>query len=180
MVTDINTWNDRIITEFRANAGYVAWSSDDDLAAGRPVPPRLPTFGEGQGVPIILVHHFGAETGRERISPLMYQAVGDGFAVFATYGGSPRHPAWYRNLMANPRITAEVGTERIPVSARLAHSTERERIWATQVALMPAFAEFEATAGRRIPVIVLERTHVGDPARTAARASSAGRSRLDS
>ncbi len=70
--------------------------------------------------------------------------------------------------------------ERIPVSARIAHSTERERIWATQVALMPAFAEFEATAGRRIPVVVLERTHVGDPARTVPRAKSSGCSKLDS
>ncbi|WP_218002666.1 nitroreductase family deazaflavin-dependent oxidoreductase [Nocardia brevicatena] len=180
MPADINTWNDRVIAEFRANAGYVAWSNDDDLAAGRPVPPRLPAFGEGQGVPIVLVHHFGAETGRERISPLMYQPVGDGFAVFATYGGSPHHPAWYRNLVANPRVTVEVGAEKVPVLARLADSVERERIWATQVALMPAFAEFEATAGRRIPVIVLDRTHAGDPARTAPRAMSKDRSKLDS
>jgi deazaflavin-dependent oxidoreductase (nitroreductase family) len=167
VVADINSWNDRIIAEFRANAGYVTWSSEDDLAAGRPVPPRLPAFDVRQGVPIILVHHAGAKTGRKRINPLMYQPVDDGFAIFATYGGSPRHPGWYRNLVANPRTTVEVGTERVSVVARLAEGAERERIWAKQVALMSAFAEFEAAAGRQIPVIVLERAHDNAPARPA-------------
>lgn len=165
MVADINSWNDRIIAEFRANAGYVTWSSDDDLAADRPLPSRLPAFNEHQGVPIILVHHAGARTGRARVNPLMYQPVRDGLAVFATYGGSPRDPGWYRNLVANPRTTVEVGTERVPVVARLAEGAERERIWAKQVALMPAFAEFETAAGRQIPVIVLERAHDNAPAR---------------
>jgi deazaflavin-dependent oxidoreductase (nitroreductase family) len=95
----------------------------------------------------------------------MYQPVGDDFAVFATFGGSPRHPAWYRNLVANPRATVEVGTERVPVLARPAKGAERERIWAEQVALMPAFAQFEAAAGRQIPVVVLERVPDNPPAR---------------
>ncbi|WP_334028272.1 nitroreductase/quinone reductase family protein [Nocardia terpenica] len=153
---DINSWNDRIIAEVRANGGYAAWSSDADFAAGRPVPPRMPGFGE-QGMPLILVHHTGAATGRARISPLFYQPVGDGWAVFATYGGSPRHPAWYRNLMANPRVTVEVGTETVQAVARLTEGAERERIWAKEIALVPKFAEFEAAAGRQIPVVVLER-----------------------
>ncbi|MFD7667480.1 nitroreductase/quinone reductase family protein [Streptomyces sp. NPDC059788] len=157
----VGSWNDRIIAEFRANAGCVPWSSDEEFAAGRPVPPRVPGFGE-QGMPLILVHHTGARTGRERISPLFYQPVGDGWAVFGTHGGSPRHPVWYRNLMANPRVTVEVGTERVPAVARLAEGVERERLWAKEVALVPKFAEFEAASGRRIPVVVLERDH-GQP-----------------
>lgn len=161
----INDWNERIIAEFRANAGHVMWSSDDDLAAGRPVPPRLPAFDERQGVPIILVHHTGARTGRERINPMMYQPVDDAFAIFATYGGSPRHPAWFRNLMANPRAAVEAGTEMVPVVARLTQSVERARIWARQVALMPTFAEFEKAARRQIPVILLERAHDNGPSR---------------
>ncbi|MBO0875498.1 MAG: nitroreductase family deazaflavin-dependent oxidoreductase [Pseudonocardia sp.] len=160
MVADLNRWNDRIIAEFRANAGHVAWSGDDDLAEGRPVPPRPPGFDACRGAPIILVHHAGAKTGIERVNPLMYQPVGDDFAVFATYGGSPRHPAWYRNLTANPRSTVEVGTDRVPVLARLVEGAKRERIWGKQVALMPAFAAFEAAAGRRIPVVLLQRVGV--------------------
>lgn len=152
----ITGWNERIITEVRANAGYAAWSSDDEFAAGRPIPPRVPGFDE-QGMPLILVHHIGAKTGRARISPLFYQPVGDGWAVFGTYGGSPRHPVWYHNLMANPRATVETGTEKVPVLARLAQGPERERIWAKEIALVPKFAEFEAASGRQVPVVVLER-----------------------
>ncbi|MFC4565619.1 nitroreductase/quinone reductase family protein [Nocardiopsis mangrovi] len=155
---DINNWNDRIIAEVRANAGYAAWSSAEEFAAGRPVPPRVPGFDE-QGMPLILVHHTGAKTGRARISPLFYQPVGDDWAVFGTHGGSPHHPAWYRNLMANPQVTVEVGTERVPAVARRAEGAERERLWAKEVALVPKFAEFEAASGRQIPVVVLERVH---------------------
>ncbi|MFG3257065.1 nitroreductase family deazaflavin-dependent oxidoreductase [Streptomyces sp. NPDC048172] len=152
-----SSWNEQIIAEFRANAGYVPWSSEEDFAAGRPVPPRIPGFDE-RGMPLILVHHTGARTGRARISPLFFQPVGDNWAVFGTHGGSPRHPVWYHNLMANPRTTIEVGTETVPVTARLAEGAERERIWAREVALVPKFAEFEAASGRQIPVVVLERT----------------------
>ncbi|NKY49416.1 nitroreductase family deazaflavin-dependent oxidoreductase [Nocardia vermiculata] len=153
----MNDWNERIIAEFRANAGQVHWNTDDDIAAGRPVPPPLAGFDTRCGVPILLVHHMGAKTGRQRTNPMMYQPVGEDFAVFATYGGSPHHPAWYRNLTANPRATVEVGRETISVTARLATGAERERIWAAQVSLVPTFAEFEAAADRQIPVIVLER-----------------------
>jgi deazaflavin-dependent oxidoreductase (nitroreductase family) len=161
---DITSWNEQIIAEVRANAGYASWSSDEDFAAGRPVPPRIPGFDE-QGMPLILVHHTGARTGRERISPLFYQPVGDGWAVFGTHGGSPRHPVWYHNLMANPQTTVEAGTERVPVVARRAQGEERERIWAKETALVPKFAEFEAAAGRQIPVVVLERipAHASTP-----------------
>ena len=163
MAADLNDWNEQIIAEFRANAGRVAWSTDDDLAASRPVPPLLPAFGAAEDVPIILVHHTGARTGRGRITPLVYQPVGDGFAVFATYGGSPRDPAWFRNLMANPLATVETGAERIAVRARLAEGPERARIRAGQAAVMPAFADFESAAGRAIPVVVLERVRPGPP-----------------
>lgn len=157
MAADLNSWNEQIIAEFRANAGYVAWSSEAELAAGRPIPPRPPCSHECSGVPIILLHHIGTRTGRERINPMLSQPLDDGFAVFATYGGSPRHPAWYRNLVGHPRAEVEAGAERFSVMARTAQGSERERIWTRQIARMPAFGEFETTAGRQIPVVVLER-----------------------
>ncbi|PXX61577.1 deazaflavin-dependent oxidoreductase (nitroreductase family) [Nocardia tenerifensis] len=160
---DINNWNARVIAEVRANAGYAAWSSEADFAAGRPVPPRIPGLYDGHpGMPLILVHHTGAKSGRARISPLFYLPVGDNWAVFATHGGSPRHPAWYRNLMSNPQITVETGTETVPAVARLTEGAERERIWAEEVALVPKFAEFETAAGRQIPVVVLERADANE------------------
>lgn len=134
---DPNDFNQAIIAEFRANAGKVG--------------------GNFEGAPMILVHHRGARTGTERVAPLVYQAVGDAHAVFASKGGAPTHPQWYLNLLANPETTVEVGAETIPVRARVATGAEREQIWSTQKELMPGFAEYERTAqGREIPVVVLE------------------------
>ncbi|EFL05953.1 MULTISPECIES: nitroreductase/quinone reductase family protein [Actinomycetes] len=152
----LEDWNVRILAEVRENAGYVAWSSPEESAAGRPIPPHLPGFPE-KGMPLILVHHVGAKTGKPRISPLFYQPVGDSWAIFGTHGGSPRDPAWYRNLMANPRTVVEAGGEEIPVEARLTAGEERARIWAAQVAAVPIFAQFEEASGRQIPVVLLER-----------------------
>jgi deazaflavin-dependent oxidoreductase (nitroreductase family) len=61
--------------------------------------------------------------------------------------------------MANPQVTVEVETERVPAVARLAEGAERERLWAEEVALVPKFAEFQASSGRQVPVVVLERVH---------------------
>ena len=133
-----NEFNEAIIEEFRANGGKVG--------------------GPFDGAPMILLHHRGARTGTERVAPLVYQPVGDTFAVFGSKAGAPSHPHWYLNLLANPDVTAEVGTETIEVRARVAEGEERRRIWEEQKARMPGFAEYETKAeGREIPVVVLER-----------------------
>lgn len=156
MTGELDEWNRRIIEEFRANAGVVTWSTRSELDDGRPVPPPLPGFDRERGAPIILVSHTGATTGRVRTNPLMYQPVGDGFAVFASYGGSPRPPAWYRNVTTIPQVTVESGDVVVAASARVTHGPERARIWREQVRRIPAFADFERTAGRAVPVVVLE------------------------
>jgi deazaflavin-dependent oxidoreductase (nitroreductase family) len=91
-------WNQSIIDEFRANQGRVG--------------------GPFQGAPLLLLHTTGAKTGRARINPVMYQAVGKDFAVFASKGGASANPAWYQNLIANPLVTIEVGTQTLQVKAR--------------------------------------------------------------
>jgi deazaflavin-dependent oxidoreductase (nitroreductase family) len=137
-MSDFNDWNQKIIEEFRGNGGKVG--------------------GQFEGAPMILVHHRGAKTGTERVSPLVYQAHGDAFVVFGSKGGAPTHPHWFLNLEANPETDVEVGTETIRVRARTAAGDEREEIWAKQKQLMRGFAEYEKTAGgREIPVVVLER-----------------------
>ena len=134
-------WNTKIIEEFRANEGRVG--------------------GPFEGRPILLLHHQGAKTGTERINPVAYQAVGEDFAVFASKGGSPTNPDWYHNLVAHPDVSVEVGTETIPVHARVTEGDERDRIWTTQKERWPGFADYdEKTKGiREIPVVVLERVH---------------------
>ena len=137
----MSDFNQAIIEEFRANEGRVG--------------------GGFAGAPMVLVHHKGAKSGTERVSPLVYQAVGDGFAVFGSKGGAPNDPQWVANLRANPDTVVEVGTETIPVRARVLSAEEREPIWTRQKELMPGFAEYEqktaSTSGRQIPVVLLER-----------------------
>ena len=137
--SDTNDFNRGVIEEFRANAGKVG--------------------GRFEGAPMILVHHFGAKSGTERISPLVYQSVGEDFAVFASKEGAPTDPQWYHNVVAHPAITVEVGNDTWEVLARVATGDERERIWSKQKQLMPGFADYEERAKgiREIPVLVLER-----------------------
>src|SRR5258708_2710003 len=120
----MHDFNWKIIDEFRANGGKVGSGFD--------------------GAPMILLHHKGAKTGKERVNPLVYQPVGDNFAVFASKGGAPTDPQWYRNLMAHPDTTVEVGTETYAVKARELGAEQREPIWAKQKELMPGFAEYES------------------------------------
>lgn len=134
---DFNEWNRQIIEEFRANGGRVG--------------------GQFEGAPMILVHHRGARTGTERVTPLVYQADGDAYVVFGSKAGAPNHPHWYLNLVANPDTQVEVGERTVAVRARVAEGDEHDRLWSRQKELMPGFADYEASAGgRRIPVIVLE------------------------
>jgi deazaflavin-dependent oxidoreductase (nitroreductase family) len=133
----MSDWNTAVIEEFRANAGEVG--------------------GAFERIPLLLLHTTGARTGRKRVVPVAYQAVGDAVAVFASKGGSPSHPDWYRNLVAHPHATIEVGTETRSVTARVAEGEERERIWRLQKERLPAFADYEQRTAREIPVVVLER-----------------------
>lgn len=129
-------WNRRTIEEFRSNGGKVG--------------------GMFEGRPLLLVHHRGAKTGTERTNPLAYRKEGDAYAVFASKGGARTNPDWYHNLIANPDVTIEVGTETIPVRARVADGEERDAVWQAQVADIPAFGQYEEKSGRRIPVVILE------------------------
>jgi deazaflavin-dependent oxidoreductase (nitroreductase family) len=107
--------------------------------------------------PLLLLHSTGAKSGTHYVNPLAYQAAGDGFAVFGSRGGSPVNPGWYHNLLAHPDAEVEVGTETIPVHARVAEGEERDRIWEEQKRLNPNFDDYEAQTTRSIPVVILER-----------------------
>jgi deazaflavin-dependent oxidoreductase (nitroreductase family) len=131
-------WNAGIIEEFRANQGKVG--------------------GMFEGRPLLLLHHTGARTGTVRVNPLAYQVLDDGnLAVFASKGGAPTNPDWFYNLIANPDVTVEAGTETFHARARIPDQDERDRIWTRQKEGSPGFAEYETKTTRQIPVIVLER-----------------------
>ncbi|MEE8488885.1 MAG: nitroreductase family deazaflavin-dependent oxidoreductase [Acidimicrobiia bacterium] len=133
----MSDWNKDIIEEFRGNDGNVG--------------------GMFEGRPLLLLHHVGAKSGTERVSPLMYQALDDGFAIFASKGGADQNPAWFHNLKSNPETTVEIGTETVKVRARVAEGEEHDRIWAQQKRDFSFFAEYEQKTSRsKIPVVILE------------------------
>jgi deazaflavin-dependent oxidoreductase (nitroreductase family) len=141
-MSDTLDWNAKTIEEFRANEGRVG--------------------GTFAGAPLVLVHHRGRKSGREHVTPMMYlphETDPDVIYVFATKGGAPSHPDWYRNLTAGGG-SVERGTETYDVAVRDVTGAERDRIYAEQARRYPGFAEYERqTAGvRTIPVLELKRT----------------------
>ena len=133
----MSDWNDKVIAEFRANQGRVG--------------------GQFEGAPLLLLHSTGAKSGQERVNPMMYLAVGDGFAVFASKAGADTNPDWYHNLRAHPEARIEVGTETLEVTARVLDAEAREPIWEEQKARYPGFADYETKTDRVIPVVMLDR-----------------------
>ena len=106
---------------------------------------------------MLLLHTTGAKSGLERVNPMMYQDLGDGrVAVFASKAGADSDPDWYRNLVANPDVTAEIGQTTAAFRAHTAAPDEREPIWTKQKADYPGFAEYESMTTRVIPVVILQ------------------------
>jgi deazaflavin-dependent oxidoreductase (nitroreductase family) len=135
---EISAFNAMMIEEFRANEGRVS--------------------GPFAGTPMILIHHIGARSGIERVTPLACSPQADGqLAIVAANGGAPAHPGWYYNLRAHPRITVEVGAETFTVLAEELEGTARAGLWAKLVAEFPSVGEFQARTARRIPVFLLTR-----------------------
>ncbi|MGH7965087.1 MAG: nitroreductase family deazaflavin-dependent oxidoreductase [Candidatus Binatia bacterium] len=132
-----NDFNQQVITEFRANQGKVG--------------------GRFANMPVLLLTTTGAKSGRKIIKPLVYTTDGERLVVIASFGGSPQHPAWYHNLVANPEATVEVGSERFRVKATVTTGEERQRLFDRQAAQMPVFIVYQKRTTRQIPVIVLTR-----------------------
>ena len=135
---EASDYNSTIIKEFRANHGRVG--------------------GPWAGITLILIHHIGARSGVERVTPLGCSPRGDGrFVIVASSGGSPTHPEWYYNLKANPRITVEVGAQTFTVLADELAGAARAGLWPKLVAEYPTLGEHQAKTTRQVPVFMLTR-----------------------
>ncbi|WP_250007589.1 nitroreductase family deazaflavin-dependent oxidoreductase [Actinoplanes sp. M2I2] len=133
-MTDYNDWNAKVIDEFRAKGGK----------------------GVGQfGDALLLLHHTGARTGVERVSPLARLEDGDRLVIVASRAGAPQNPNWFHNLKAHPDTTIEVGTETRAVRAVEITGDDYEQTWARVTAAMPNFAEYQTRTTRRIPLVAL-------------------------
>lgn len=137
-MSDMNEGNKKIIDEFRANDGKVG--------------------GYFEGKTLLLLHTKGARSGQERINPVACIRDGERLVVIASKGGAPTHPDWYYNVVTNPLVTVEVGTEKFQAQATVAEEPERTRLYDQMVAMMPGFDEYRRKTARVIPVIVLTPT----------------------
>ena len=106
--------------------------------------------------PMLLLDHVGAKSGKHRTTPLAYLGDGEDLVLVASKGGSPRHPAWFHNLRANPDTTAQVGSGRRAVRARVATAEERARLWPRVVQMYPGYRHYQRRTEREIPLVILE------------------------
>lgn len=140
LITDpraMDELNQGVIREFRANQGKVS--------------------GPMEGMPILLLTMTGAKTRRTLTRPLCYSRDGDRLVIIASYGGAARNPPWYHNLIANPLVTVEVGTEKFKARASQSSGAERQRLFDAQARLMPFFNDYQKKTKREIPVLTLTR-----------------------
>jgi len=137
-MSDMNDFNTQVIAEFRANGGKVG--------------------GPFEGTPIVLLTTKGAKSGLERVTPVVARTEGDKLYVFASKAGAPTNPDWFHNLVADPSVGVEFGTDRFDARATVLEGVERDRIYAAQAADYANFAEYQAGTDRVIPVVQLERT----------------------
>lgn len=133
MPRDMRAFNEALIAEFRANGGKLS--------------------GRLANSSLLLLTTTGARSGQPRVVPLGYVRDGERYAVIAANAGAHAHPDWYYNLLADPHVVVEVGSERFAATARVTEGVERERLSAA----IPYFAAQQAKTARAIPVVVLER-----------------------
>lgn len=135
MTTPIVDFNQQVIAEFRANHGRVG--------------------GMFEGARLILLTTTGARTGRPHTTPVGFLPDPGRLLVIASAGGADRHPAWYHNLVANPRVTVETGPFALEADAVVLEGAEREEIWARAVESDPGWAQYQRKTARVIPVVAL-------------------------
>ena len=134
----MSDYNTTLIDDLRAHGGHAS-------------------TGNWVGRQVLILTTRGAKTGELRESPLAYTRDGDDIVIVASMGGAPRNPAWYHNLVANPRVTVELGGETFQADARVTDPEERRRLYDRHAEVFPGFRDYEAKTSRTIPVIVLKR-----------------------
>ncbi|CAM5251240.1 Nitroreductase family deazaflavin-dependent oxidoreductase OS=Streptomyces alboniger OX=132473 GN=CP975_02140 PE=3 SV=1 [Streptomyces alboniger] len=107
-------------------------------------------------MPVAILTTLGAKSGKLRKSPLIRVERDGTYAVVASAGGAPKHPVWYHNAMADPRVELQDGPVRKDMLAREVTGDEKALWWARAVETFPPYAEYQNNTDREIPVLVLE------------------------
>lgn len=133
----MSDFNKKVIKEFRGNEGKVG--------------------GFFENMTLLLVHTKGAKTGQLRINPVATIQVGDHQVIAGSKAGADTHPDWYHNLIADPNVIVELGTETFTARAEVTREPERTELYNKMKAAYPGFAEYEEKTSRVIPVIKLRK-----------------------
>jgi deazaflavin-dependent oxidoreductase (nitroreductase family) len=137
----VSDWNDQVIAQFRAGNERIADMFDRSA--------------------LVVLTTTGAKSGQPRISPLVHFADGDDLLIVASAAGADTHPAWYFNLLANPKASVELWQDgaiaSFEVTAAPVAGEERDRLYAGIVAQAPGFGEYQEKTSRVIPVVRLTR-----------------------
>ncbi|MEV6275375.1 nitroreductase family deazaflavin-dependent oxidoreductase [Nocardia sp. NPDC051832] len=132
-------WNANIIEEFRTNSGKVG--------------------GPFEGRDLLLLTSVGAKSGLPRTNPLAFIRDDGHIVIIASAAGAPTNPDWFYNVLANPEVTVEIGTDKFQATATpITGGSERDRLYAAMVEVMPGFADYAAKTTRVIPVVTLTPT----------------------
>lgn len=130
--SDMKAYNQSIIDEFRAN-------------------------GRRAGTPRLLLTTIGARSGNRHTVPLGYQILNDRLVVYASMMGAPKHPAWYHNLVARPRVTVEMDGGEWSGTATPLTGDDYDAMWQASLREWPFLADHQAKTSRRIPIVQLTR-----------------------
>jgi deazaflavin-dependent oxidoreductase (nitroreductase family) len=134
MSGELDSYDERVVEAFRANGGVA-----------------------DPGIDLLLLHHVGARSGRERVTPLAYWRVDDtSVAVLASNRGAPKHPGWYHNLVANPDAKTEIGTQTFAARARVATANERSKLLRRITEQTPSVSAALSRTAREIPLVILD------------------------
>ncbi len=112
-------------------------------------------MGRMGAAPILLLTTTGRKSGRGRTVPVLYLKDDGTFVLVASLGGAPKHPAWYLNLEANPKVELQVASQRLAGTARRASAEEKARLWPRLVEIYPQYADYQKRTTRDIPVVIV-------------------------
>ncbi|NEC28227.1 nitroreductase family deazaflavin-dependent oxidoreductase [Streptomyces sp. SID8111] len=108
------------------------------------------------GLPVVVLTTLGARSGKLRKTPVMRVEHEGRYAAVASLGGAPKHPVWYHNIKAHPRVELQDGSVRRDMTAREITGEEKAEWWKRAVEAFPPYAEYQQKTDREIPVFVLE------------------------
>ena len=107
------------------------------------------------GQTILLLHHVGAKSGKQYITPVGYVQEDDAYLLVAAAAGAPKHPGWYHNLKTNPSTKVEIMGKQINVMAAVASQDRRDQLWTELSSQFPQLIDFQAKTSREIPIVLL-------------------------